>query len=151
MELLIHSQTSTMQPLERRAWNRDLGHHQFDGLLVFRLIVILSRALHAALLLATHEHMGIYEGRFVSGDTLGVNDCIFPGELKMISRWIMHWQGSMARQWYFKVCKAELWACMLTQNSDLTLDIHYLKQYWLIKMLFRDVVGGSMHTCSYNG
>ena len=62
---------------------------EFNTLLVRLLVVPLSKALHAALLLSTQEQMGTCEGRFVSrGAKLRVSGCILPRELRWISRWI---------------------------------------------------------------
>ena len=49
----------------------------FDALPVGRLVVPLSKALHAALLLSTQEHMGTCKGRFISrGAKFLVSCCI---------------------------------------------------------------------------
>ena len=59
----------------------------FNNLPVRLLVVPLSEALHAALLLSTQEEMGTCEGRFVSrGAKLRVSGCILPRELRWISR-----------------------------------------------------------------
>ena len=94
---------------------------EFNTLPVRLLVVPLSKALHAALLLSTQEQMGTCEGRFVSrGAKLRVSGCILPRELRWISNWIWSvktlWPGNVL----VKVCRAELWAWMWTQNSDFT-------------------------------
>ena len=62
---------------------------EFNTLPVRLLVVPLSKALHAALLLSTQEQMGTWEGRFVSrGAKLRVSSCILPRELRWISKWI---------------------------------------------------------------
>ena len=59
---------------------------EFNTLPVRLLVVPLSKALHAALLLSTQEQS---EGRFVSrGAKLRVSGCILPRELRWISKWI---------------------------------------------------------------
>ena len=96
---------------------------EFNTLPVRLLVVPLNKALHTALLLSTQEEMGTCEGRLVSrGAKLRVSCCILPREL----RWISKWFWSVKAQWpgkvLVKVCRAELWAWMWTQNSDLTFD-----------------------------
>ena len=73
---------------------------RLNTLPVRRLVVPLSKALHAVLLLSTHEQMGTYEGRFVSrGAKLRVSGCILPKELRRISRWIYaDWKGLVTRE-----------------------------------------------------
>ena len=94
---------------------------EFDTLPVRLVVVPLSKALHAALLLSTQEQMGTCEGRFVSRDAkLRVSGCILPRELRWISKWIWTVKAQWPGKVLVKVCRAELWAWMWTQNSDFT-------------------------------
>ena len=71
----------------------------FNTLSVRLLVVPLSKALHAALLLSTQEEMGTCEGRFVSrGAKLRVSGCILPRELRWLSRRIWTVKGPMTRE-----------------------------------------------------
>ena len=72
---------------------------EFNTLPVRLLVVPLSKALHAALLLSTQEEMGTCEGRFVSrGAKLRVSGCILPRELRWLSRRIWTVKGPMTRE-----------------------------------------------------
>ena len=98
---------------------------EFDTLPVRQLVVLLSKALHAALLLSTQEQMGTFEGRFVSrGPKLRVSGCILPRELRWISKWIWTVKAQWPGKVLVKVCRAELWAWMWTQNSDFTFTLN---------------------------
>ena len=90
------------------------------------LVVPLSKALHAALLLSTQEEMGTCEGRFVSrGAKLRVSGCILPRELRWLSRRIWTVKGPMTREG----------TCQSLQSRALSLDVDskqwlYLYLYW---------------------
>ena len=105
---------------------------EFNTVSVRLLVVPLSKALHAALLLSTQEEMGTCEGRFVSrGAKLRVSGCILPRELRWISKWIWSVKAQWPGKVLVKVCRAELWAWMWTQNSDFTLH----QWFFLVKLI----------------
>ena len=86
----------------------------FNTLPVRLLVVPLSKALHAALLLSTQEEMGTCEGRFVSrGAKLRVSGCILPRELRWLSRRIWTVKGPMTREG----------TCQSLQSRALSLDV----------------------------
>ena len=61
----------------------------FNILPVRVLVVPLSKALHAALLLSTQEQIGTRGSRSVNlGAKLRMSSCILPTELRWLSRWI---------------------------------------------------------------
>ena len=92
----------------------------FNTLPVQLLVVPLSKALHAALLLSTQEEMGTCEGRFVSrGAKLRVSGCILPRELRWISRRIWTVKGPMTREG----------TCQSLQSRALSLDVD--SKQWL--------------------
>ena len=92
----------------------------FNTLPVRLLVVPLSKALHAALLLSTQEEMGTCKGRFVSrGAKLRVSGCILPRELRWLSRWIWTVKGSMTREG----------TCQSLQSRALSLDVD--SKQWL--------------------
>ena len=95
----------------------------FNTLLVRLLVVPLSKALHAALLLSTQEEMGTCEGRFVSrGAKLSVSGCILPRELRGLSRRIWTVKGPMTREG----------TCQSLQSRALSLDVD--SKQWLYFM-----------------
>ena len=92
----------------------------FNTLPVRLLVVPLSKALHAALLLSTQEQMGTCEGRFVSrGAKLRVSGCILPRELRWLSRRIWTVKGPMTREG----------TCQSLQSRALSLDVD--SKQWL--------------------
>ena len=92
----------------------------FNTLPVRLLVVPLSKALHAALLLSTQEEMGTCEGRFVSrGPKLRVSGCILPRELRWLSIRIWTVKGPMTREG----------TCQSLQSRDLSLDVD--SKQWL--------------------
>ena len=84
----------------RRVQDSGLGSRSSPGFhtLPMRLLVVpLSKALHAALLLS--QEMGTREGRFVScGAKLRVSGCILPRELRWLSIRIWTVKGPMTRE-----------------------------------------------------
>ena len=86
-----------------------------------RLLVLpLSKALHAALLLSIQEEMGTCEGRLVSrGAKLRVSGCILPRELRWLSRRIWTVKGPMTREG----------TCQSLQSRALSLDVD--SKQWL--------------------
>ena len=97
----------------------------FNTLLVRLLVVPLSKALHAALLLSTQEQMGTCEGRFVSrGAKLRVSGCILPRELRWLSRRIWTVKGPMTREG----------TCQSLQSRALSLDVD--SKQWLYLLLY---------------
>ena len=92
----------------------------FNTLPVRLLVVPLSKALRAALLLSIQEEMGICEGRFVSrGAKLRVSGCILPRELRWLSIQIWTVKGPMTRE-----C-----TCQSLQSRALSLDVD--SKQWL--------------------
>ena len=114
-------------PRPRQYWSRSRSRMQDSGLQsrssskintlpVHLLLVPLSKALHATLLLLTQEQMGTWEGRFVS---LACERLYTPQGVEMdiqMDIWTVKakWPGKVL----VKVCRAELWAWMWTQNRD---------------------------------
>ena len=100
-----------------RVQDSGLGSRSSPGFytLPVRLLVVpLSKALHAALLLSTQEEMGTCEGRFVSrGAKLRVSGCILPRELRWLSRRIWTVKGPMTREG----------TCQSLQSRALSLDV----------------------------
>ena len=98
----------------------------FNTLPVWLLVVPLSKALHAALLLSTQEEMGTCEGRFVSrGAKLRVSGCILPRELRWLSIRIWTVKGPMTREG----------TCQSLQSRALSLDVD--SKQWLYFTLTR--------------
>ena len=92
----------------------------FNTLPVRLLVVPLSKALHAALLLSTQEEMGTCEGRFVSrGAKLRVSGCLLPRELRWLSIRIWTVKGPMTREG----------TCQSLQSRALSLDVD--SKQWL--------------------
>ena len=99
----------------------------FNTLPVRLLVVPLSKALHAALLLSTQEEMGICEGRFVSrGAKLRVSGCILPRELRWLSRQIWTVKGPMTREG----------TCQSLQSRALSLDVDSKQWLYLLPLLY---------------
>ena len=97
----------------------------FNTLPVRLLVVPLSKALHAALLLLTQEEMGTCEGRFVSrGAKLRVSGCILPREVRWLSRRIWTAKGPMTREG----------TCQSLQSRALSLDVD--SKQWLYLFYF---------------
>ena len=97
----------------------------FNTLLVRLLVVPLSKALHAALLLSTQEEMGTCEVIFVSrGAKLRVSGCILPGEFRWLSRRIWTVKGPMTREG----------TCQSLQSRALSLDVD--TKQWLYFYLY---------------
>ena len=100
---------------------------RFNTLLVWLLVVPLSKALHAALLLSTQEEMGTCEDRFVSrGAKLRVSGCIFPRELRWISRRIWTVKGPMTREG----------TCQSLQSRALSLDVDSKQWLYFFKFIW---------------
>ena len=87
---------------------------EFNTLPVRLLVVPLSKALHAALLLSTQEQMGTCEGRFVSrGSRLRVSRCILLREFEMDIQLDMECKGPMTGES----------TCQSLQSRALRLDV----------------------------
>ena len=106
---------------------------EFNTLPVRLLVVPLSKALHAALLLSSQEEMGTCEGRFVSrGAKLRVSGCILPRELRWLSRRIWTVKGPMTREG----------TCQSLQSRVLSLDVdskqwlYFTLPYWQQVMVY---------------
>ena len=98
---------------------------EFNTLPMRLLVLPLSKALHAALLLSTQEEMGTCEGRFVSrGAKLRVSGCILPRELRWLSRRIWTVKGPMTREG----------TCQSLQSRALSLDVD--SKQWLYLYLW---------------
>ena len=99
---------------------------EFNTLPVRLLVVPLSKALHAALLLSTQEEMGTCEGRFVSrGAKLRVSGCILPRQLRWLSIRIWTVKGPMTREG----------TCQSLQSRALSLDVD--SKQWLYLYFIR--------------
>ena len=88
-----------------------------------RLGVPLGKVLHAALLLSTQEQMCTCAGRSVSR---GAKLLYTPQGVEMdiqMEIWTeqAQWQGKVL----VKVCRAEIWTWMWTQNSDFTYNLFF--------------------------
>ena len=105
--------------VECRIRHRDLG--QVPVWIPCQCVSSLCKALHATLLLLTHEKMATCEDRSVSRSyKLRVSGCFLP--LRLISRWIYRdWKVPITWKDTCQVCGSELWAWMWTQNSDFIL------------------------------
>ena len=121
--LLFPHQSMPIDAIDAASWSsakvQDSGlgsrsKPEFNTLPMRLLVLPLSKALHAALLLSTQEEMGTCEGRCVSrGAKLRVSGCILPRELRWLSRRIWTVKGPMTREG----------TCQSLQSRALSLDV----------------------------
>ena len=121
--ILVHSSSWPASWSSGRVQDSGLGSRSspgFNTLLLRLLVVHLSKALHAALLLSTQEEMGTFEGRFVSrGAKLCVSGCTLSRELRWLSRRICTVKGPMTKEG----------TCQSLQSRALSLDVD--SKQWL--------------------
>ena len=114
--------------------SRSRSRPGFNTLPVSRLALPLNKTFQAALLLSTQEQMGTCDGRFVShGDKLPVSGCIFPRELRSISRRIhKDFKGSMTREGTYQSLHTR--ALNLDADSRQCLQLYFTHQSYLCKL-----------------